>query len=65
MSIPVSVVDDLAEARDLVGAIWMMASVLDEPAHRAAIRRVAEMVENQLQGIIDLHEKSHINSSPA
>ncbi|KQY18168.1 hypothetical protein ASE23_15735 [Rhizobium sp. Root73] len=55
--IPVSVFDDLADARDLVGAIWMMAADLDEPAHQAAIRRVAEIVEKQLQAVIDLHEK--------
>ena len=57
MSIPVSVLDDLAASRDLVAAIWMMAADLEEPAHQAAFRRVAEIVENQLQAIINLHEK--------
>lgn len=65
MSIPVSVIDDLAGARDLVGAIWMMAADLDEPAHQVAIRRVAEIVEKQLQAVIDLHENPFPKTSTA
>lgn len=57
MSIPVSVIDDLAEVRDLVSAIWMMAGDLSEPNERGPMRRVSEIVERRLQAIIDLHEK--------